>query len=136
MKTRMRLGDLLIHAKLVSIEQVTKALALQADHGGRLGEHLVATGAIAQAVLDAFLHRMPAEPTDIAATQIGETELLNLLLKLIYAGHLETIRQFVDAIKLPHHIVLDLVQVAVDRQLLRILGTRNSDNMLDMSYAS
>jgi energy-coupling factor transporter ATP-binding protein EcfA2 len=131
----MRLGDMLIHAKLVTIEQVTKALELQAAHGGRLGGHLVATGAIAQEVLDAFLHRMPAEPADIAATKIGETELLNLLMKLVYSGHLESIRQFVDAIKLPHHIVLDLVQVAVYRQLLRTLGTRNSDNMLDMSYA-
>jgi hypothetical protein len=132
----MRLGDMLIHAKLVTIQQVTKALELQADLGGRLGGHLVATGAIGQEVLDAFLHRMPAEPADIAATQIGETELLNLLMKLVYSGHLESIRQIVEAIKLPHHIVLDLVQAAVERQLLRALGTRNSDNMLDMSYAS
>jgi DNA polymerase III delta prime subunit len=132
----MRLGDLLIQAKLVTIEQVTKALELQADHGGRLGDHLVANGVITQKVLDAFLHRMPAEPADIAATQIGETELLQLLMKLIYAGHLQSVRQFVDAIKLPHHIVIDLAQMAVDRHLLNSLGTRNSENLLDMSYAS
>jgi energy-coupling factor transporter ATP-binding protein EcfA2 len=86
-------------------------------------------------VLDGFLHRMPTEPGDIAATQLGEAELLNLLMKLIYAGHLESIHQFVEAIKLPHPIVLDLVQVAVDRQLLRALGSRNSESVLDMSYA-
>jgi hypothetical protein len=89
-----------------------------------LGGHLVVTGAIGQEVLDSFLHRMPAEPADIVAIQIGEPELLNLLMKLVYSGHLESIRQIVAAIKLPNHIVLDLVQVAVERQLLRALGTQ------------
>ena len=135
-KARMRLGDLLVQAKLVSVEQVTKALELQADQGGRLGDHLVASGVIAQEVLDAFLHRIPAEPADMAATKISETDLLSLLMKLIYTGRLETIRQFVDAIKLPYHIVLDLVQMAVNRHLLHTLGTRNSENLLDMSYVS
>ena len=72
----------------------------------------------------------------MAATKISETDLLSLLMKLIYTGRLETIRQFVDAIKLPYHIVLDLVQMAVNRHLLHTLGTRNSENLLDMSYVS
>lgn len=131
----MRLGDLLVHAKLVTLEQVIAALELQANHGGRLGPHLVATGAIAQDALDNFLHRMPAGPADLAATGIGETELLDLLMKLIYTNHLESLAQFVTAIKLPHPLVLDLVQMAIDRQLLRTLGTRNSESLFDMSYA-
>ena len=133
-EARMRLGDLLIRAKLVTIEQVAKALDLQAEHGDRLGDTLVATGAISQGVLEAFLHRMPAEPADIAATGIEESALLSLLMKLIYSGRLESVRQFVDAIKLPYHIVLDLVRMAVERQLLRTLGTRDSDSLIDMSY--
>ncbi len=134
-EARMRLGDLLIHAKLVTVEQVTKALEIQVERGGRLGDHLVTIGAIGQKALDAFLHRVPAEPVNVAATNIGETDLLDLLMKLIYSGHLESIGQFVDAIKLPYHIVLDLVQMAIDRQLLRTLGTRSSENLADMSYA-
>ena len=39
-----------------------------------------------------------------------------------------------DAIKLPYHIVSELVGMAVDRKLLRTLGTRESDNLLDMAY--
>jgi hypothetical protein len=134
-KVRMRLGELLVQAKLVTVAQVTQALALQADLGGRLGDHLVATGAIVREQLDAFLHRIPAEPVDIAATKISETDLLSLLMKLIYSGHLSSVREFADAIKLPHHIVLELVQMGVDRQLLRTLGMRNSESQLDMSYA-
>lgn len=126
----------MVEARLVTLEQVTTALALRVDHGERLGDRLIACGAITREVLDAFIHRMPVEPADVAATRIGETDLLQLLMKLIYTGHLESIRQFVDAIKLPHHIVMDLVQMAVDRRLLSSSGTRNSEDLLDMSYAS
>lgn len=132
---RMQLGDLLIQANLVSVDQVTKALEVQAVSGGRLGDHLVTAGAIEREVLDAFLHRMPTEPDNIAATKIDENELLTLLMKLIYAGRLESVRQFAHAIKLPYHIVLDLVRMAVDRQLLRTLGARDTDTLIEMSYA-
>ena len=134
-KERMRLGDLLIQAKLVSAAQVADALEIQAERGGRLGDNLVATGAISQQVLETFLHRIPAEPANIAATKIEATDLLSLLIKQIYVGHLGTMRQFIDAIKLPYHIVHDLVQMATDRQLLHALGSRESANPLDMSYA-
>lgn len=129
------MGDLLVQAKLVTLEQVSQALELQAEHGGRLGDRLVASGAIAQKTLDDFIHRMPAEPADIAATRIDSTELLSLLIKLIYVEHLETIRQFIGAIKLPYNIVLALVQMAIDRQLTHALGTRDAANPRDVSYA-
>ena len=134
-KTPMRLGDLLTQARLVTDEQITKALAIQTERGGRLGDHLVGTGAIAKAELDAFLYRMPSEPGDVKSTKIDPTDLLALLLKLIYVEHLETIRQFIEAIKLPYPVVLELVQSGIDRKLLRTLGTRGSANSLDMSYA-
>lgn len=133
-KERMRLGDLLIQGKMVTAEQVAAALALQADAGGRLGDHLVANGAIARDVLDQFLHRMPAEPANIAATGIDGADLLGILMKVIYVQHLETMRQFIDAIKFPYTLTLDLVQMAIDRQLLRTLGARESGSPLDMAY--
>jgi hypothetical protein len=132
---RMRLGDLLIRAHLVSAKDVAAALKRTVSNGGRLGDNLVSIGAIDKQVLEAFLKRIPAEPGDIAATGIDEIDLLSLLMKVIYTGHLETCRQFVAAIKLPYHIVAELVSMAVDRQLLRILGMRNSDSPIDMNYA-
>ena len=131
----MRLGDLLIEANLVSVADVDKALAHKAANGTRLGESLVAVGAIDQRVLDAFLHRIPTEPATIAATGIDELDLMGLLMKVMYAGRLETCRQFVEAIKLPYHIVAELVQMAVDRMLLRTLGMRDSNSPLDLAYA-
>jgi len=130
----MRLGDLLIQARLVTEEQVANALEEQGRSGGRLGDHLVSAGAIHRASLEAFLHRIPVEPANIAATGIDSTELLSLLMKTIYLDHLESMRQFIDAIKLPFSLVLDLIQMAIDRQLLYTLGTRESANPLDMRY--
>jgi hypothetical protein len=128
------LGDLLIRAKLVTEQDVAKALERLAKQGGRLGDNLVAIGAINQETLNAFVHRTPKEPADIKATGLDETDLLSLLLKLIYTGRLQTIRQFAEAIKLPHHIVIELVKMAVDRALLHNLGSRHSDSVIDLAY--
>ncbi len=62
-----------------------------------------------------FINRIPVEPQSIAATGIDESELVDLLLKNIFVGRLETVRQMMESIKLPYHIVADLVQTAVDR---------------------
>lgn len=132
---RMRLGDLLVRVKLVTEDDVAKALERQAMNGGRLGENLVAIGAIQQTTLDNFIHRIPHEPRNLVATGLEEADLLGLLMKLIYTGRLETSRQFVEAIKLPYLIVMDIIQMAIDRKLLHTLGTRDSDSLVDMRYA-
>jgi len=77
----MRLGDLLIRAKRVTEEDVQRALKLGREEGGRLGDNLVAIGAIDAQALQNFLRRIPAEPQNIAATKIDETELIGLLMK-------------------------------------------------------
>jgi hypothetical protein len=124
----------MIEAGLVTPEQVFMALDRMVKEGGRLGDNLVALGAIEKKALDAFIHRIPAEPLDIPSSGIDELELMGLLLKLIYMNRLETCREFIDAIKLAYPIVAELTRMAIDRKLLRILGS-NTDNPLDMSYA-
>ncbi len=131
---RMRLGDLLVGAGLLRLTDVVAGLERQACTGTRLGDNLVALGLIDQHVLDSFLKKIPTEPASIEATKIDPLELLALLMKVIYSNHLETARQYVEAIKLPYHIVAQLVQMAVDRQLLRTLGTRLAESPLDMAY--
>ena len=130
-----RLGELLIRAKLVTEKDVAAALERMKEQGGRMGENLVAIGAIRQDVLDGFMHRIPDEPKDIAATGIDDTDLLALLMKLIYACRLEKVGQCADAIKLPQSIVMDLASMAIERQLLYTLGSHSSDSILDMRYA-
>jgi hypothetical protein len=131
----MRLGDLLVRARKITEDQVAAALARQAEFGGRLGDNLVVIGAITQQAMEEFIHRIPPEPANLAATGLDESDLLGLLMKLIYAGRLESNRQFVNAIKLPYMLVMDLVQMAIDRKLLHALGTRADESVVDMRYS-
>ena len=135
MEPHARLGELLTRVKLVTAKDVTAALDRMREHGGRLGENLVAIGAISEDVLDGFIRRIPSEPKNIAATGVADTDLLALLMKLIYVSRLEKVGQCSDAIKLPQSIVMDLLSMAVERQLLYVLGSHNSDTILDMRYA-
>jgi len=128
----MELGHLLVRAKLISVEDMNHALDQQLKHGGRFGEHLVAAGAISQAALDAFINRTPAEPESMRATGIDENELISLLMKLIYVGRLESPRQFADTIKLPYHIVVEMVKIASERKMLYARGSRAG--LSDMNY--
>lgn len=119
---------------MVTAEEIDRAVEYQNVHGRRLGESLVAIGVISQTQLDEFLRRMPAEPAGIAATGVEDTGLMGLLLKLIFAGRLESVRQFAQAIKLPYPLVMDLVRMAVERKLLMSLGAREGGNLAEVSY--
>jgi hypothetical protein len=56
------------------------------------------------------------------------------LMKLIYTRRLKNLREYVDAIKLPHHVVVELAQLAVDRKYLYALGSRNASLGKEMGY--
>ena len=43
--------------------------------GGRLGDNLVAIGAISKDTLERFVHRTPREPENIAATGLDEKSI-------------------------------------------------------------
>ncbi len=131
----MRLGDLLVRARLVTAEDVTRAVEHGNEQGGRLGENLVALGILTQPALDAFLHKIPGEPANLASTRIDENDLMSLLIKLIFINRLNSVGDYVEAVRLPLHLVTELATMAVDRRLLSALGTRKSDSLLDMSYA-
>ncbi|HEV2278850.1 MAG TPA: hypothetical protein VGS02_11770 [Acidobacteriaceae bacterium] len=131
---RLQLGDLLIQAKLVTIEDLSKALERQVKEGGRLGENLVAMGVLSQSALDAFLHHFPVEPPDLAAIGIDVVDLMSLMMKLMYSARLQSVRQITDAIMLPQRMVTELVQMAVDRKLLHALGVRGNDRVGGACY--
>ena len=114
----MRLGDLLVSAKIVSQADVDRAMERQQEEGGRLGDLLVSMGAVSHEALDAFLQRIPQEPESIAETGIPANELLALMIKHIQASRLETLPEFVEALKLAPRIVEHLVQEAVARGLI------------------
>ncbi len=122
----MHLGELLVLTKHVTKAQLDEALTRQQQQGGRIGENLIAMGALTREALDSFLAGTPAEPDELHHTGINPLELLNLLLKHIYTTRIETVVQFIEAIKLPPHLVQELVRMAVARELLVAMGSTGS----------
>jgi hypothetical protein len=131
----MKLGELLIRANLVTEKDVTAALQRQVSQGGTLGDNLVALGLVEARTIERFIHRVPQEPADIEGTGIADTDLLALFMKLMFSSRLEKIGQISDGIKLPQHVVMDLANIAIQRQLIYTLGAMSSDSVLDMRYA-
>jgi energy-coupling factor transporter ATP-binding protein EcfA2 len=130
----MRIGELLIGAKLVTPQQVEAAQQRQAREGGDLGSMLVTMGAIEASTLERLLRISPLEPTSLAQLQIKESDLLDLLLKLILVQGLESSPQFIAAIKLPQPLVKELADLAITRQLLRVTSARGSGSLAEQRY--
>lgn len=118
----MRIGEMLAAADLVTPAAVEAALEHQREHGGRLGQSLVATGAISETELNSFLAGIPREPLSIADTRIDEKLLLELLLKTMATSPADTICALSTALKLAPKIIADLIDLGVRSQLIGMLG--------------
>jgi hypothetical protein len=130
----MRIGELLIGAKLATTQQVAAAQRQQSKEGGDLSDILVATGVIERASLDRLLRISPLAPTAIADLQIKDSDLLDLLLKVVLIQGLESTSQLVDAIKLPRPLVKELADLAITRQLLRVTSTQGSGSLAEQRF--
>ena len=130
----MRLGDLLIAAKLAAPQQIQAAIERQMTQGGRLGDNLIELGFVDRQDLERFLTRLPREPATVAETGIPESDLLNLLLKQIYTQRITTTDQFVEAIKLPQHLVTDLARTLVHQHLLAAAGSKAEIDVGSIRY--
>lgn len=74
-----RLGELLVREKLLSAEQLKKAIEEQRSSGGRLGYNLAKLGYINEKDLTTFLSRQYGIPSiDLAATEI-DAEIIKLI---------------------------------------------------------
>jgi hypothetical protein len=131
----MRLGDMLISANLATPADIERAMDRQRQFGGRLGDQLVELGIISRDALDDFINKIPAEPETIADTGINATELLNLLIKQIHLARLETLAEFIDAIKLPPHLVEELIVSATVRSLIAARGAKGTVMHYELSDA-
>lgn len=130
----MRIGELLVAAKLVSQKDVDAALERQLSSGGRLGDNLVELGILDREQLDAFLKRLPPEPTSIEETGLGENTLLELLMKIIYTSGASFVSDFIDFIKLPYPIVGALVHTLQSRHMLVAKGAHSLVDINSMQF--
>ncbi|MET4806375.1 hypothetical protein [Limibacillus sp. MBR-115] len=131
----MRIGELLVAQGLISDEQVEAARQRQLAEGGRLGDNLVAVGAISAEALDRFFQEAPAEPMSVAETGLRDTKITELLLKTMLLQKLETANQCVEALKLPFTVINIILERAVEQRLLEILGSTGSSASSQFRYA-
>ena len=83
----MRLGDMLVAAKIVTAEQVEEALASQKESGRRLGAELVARGIVSELQITQMLSNQLSVPwVDLQHVEFSR-ELLSLLPREIADEH-------------------------------------------------
>ena len=104
------LGKRMIDEGLVTAEQLEKALDRQKKQGGRLGESLVALGLIKEEKLATFFKNIPREPKKLEETGLDPGFLSDLIIKHVYFMGNFTLKDLVEAVKLPIFIMDQTVQ--------------------------
>lgn len=119
----MQLGEILIGRGLVTLADVDAALERQRREGRRLGEQLIAAGALKAEELAEVLRSTPALPRTLQETGISLTTLLNLLLKIMYVENTEIVPELAQRMGLDATIIQDLIDEAVRRRFVQTLGS-------------
>jgi hypothetical protein len=118
----MFIGDILVAQELVTREDVAEARRMQSGQRRNFGESLIQLGKITKEAYEAVIASAPASPASLAHTGVSSANLLNLLIKVIYTTGLETPTEFGEVMRLPLRVVLDLMEEALQRQLVTIVG--------------
>jgi predicted ATPase with chaperone activity len=116
------LGNRLIREKLVTEEQVEKALARQKLHGGRLGANLIALGFIEQETLHAFFKKSPPPPRSVLDTGLELELIVDLVLKTVSFMTTFTLQEVTERIRLPIPIVDRALEVLRREKLCEVKG--------------
>jgi hypothetical protein len=119
----MSLGGLLVGRGLVTLDDIDVALERQRAEGGRLGDNLIALGMLTAEDLLSVIHSTPPIPTAISETGIPQRSLLNLLLKFVHLESCETASELAGRMKLPHRVIQQLMDDAIQQRLLQALGS-------------
>lgn len=125
---------MLCSAGVITRQQTKQAQDLADSQGGRAVDHLVELGFLSRERLETVEQAVPTAPKSVAESEVSEAELLNLLLKIMLTRALETPGRLSEAIKLPMGLTGALLQTAVDRKLVEILGRGSGDSALELRH--
>lgn len=110
-----QIGQKLLEEKVVTEEQLKKAIERQRLHGGRLGHNLVALNFITSEDLDTFFKKHPSAPKTVADTGLEFSFIADLIMKhLLFMGEFR-LADISECVKLPIPIV-DLALDALRRE--------------------
>jgi predicted ATPase with chaperone activity len=118
----MRLDEVLVARRLVTVADIEAALERQRAQGGRLGENLIALGKLSAEQLAAVVEMAPRTPATVEETGIAPRNLINLVLKFMLLGALETIPDIAERIRLSPRIVQQLIDDAGAQRFIEARG--------------
>ena len=133
--SQMRLGDILLMRRLVTVEGLEAALEQQRQDGGKLGEAILALGLISPEQLQAVLDETPTMPLNVGQTGISKLNLLGLMLKFMRMETCETILDLSNHMRLATSIIQELMDEATAQRLVLVLGSTQRGIVNYLRYA-
>ena len=118
----MLMGDILVAEGVVSGVDVERALEYQHEYGGRLGDCVVSLRLSSPEEIEEVLAKRPQAPGTLHDMDVDPMLLLQLMIKGLHIEHLETPSQIAHALKLRSPVVKGLLQEAVGRRLVGVIG--------------
>ncbi len=131
---KVKLGEILIAKGMVTEADIANAMARQQQHGGVLGQNLVALGAVTQEQLDAVLNTRPRAPRTVEETELPPGQLLKMLVKTIYAEDLRTASEMRDSLKLPFNVIMKLIEEGTAQKMVVVLGQTTNGAAGELAY--
>ena len=124
-------GERLVKEKIISEEQLQKALARQRLHGGRLGKNMVDLGIISQEDITDFFLCDPDVPQTVEETGLDFSFILDLIKKHGLNMGEFTIREMAARIKLPFSVVNQSIERLRKDKLMEVKG---ANDLSKLSY--
>lgn len=116
------LGQRLVTDKVVTEEQLAKALDRQRLHGGRLGDNLMALGFATAEELKSFFGKAPRSPRTVGETGLDLSFISDLVMKhILFMGDF-TLKDVSDGIMLPIELVDSAIETLRREQMVEVKG--------------
>ncbi len=116
------LGERLLNNKIVTREQLGKALERQSLHGGRLGHNLVALGFTTPEELKVFFSARPPEPRSVEETGLDISFISDLITKhILFIGEF-TLKDLSERVKLPIQVIDTAIDIMRREHLVEVKG--------------
>lgn len=117
-----QLGNRLLKSGIVTEEQLENALNRQKQHGGRLGENIIALGYLSETDINLFFKRHPSPPLTVADTGLDLGPISELVLKhALFLGDFRMV-DIAERVKLPIPVVERALEVLRRDKYVEIKG--------------
>ena len=117
-----KIGQRLLKEKVITNEQLKKALERQRLHGGRIGQNLVTLGLMTPEEFNTFIESRPTIPKTIEDTGLELSFISDLILKhILFLGEFK-LTDITENCKLPISVVDPAIDVLRHEKLVEVKG--------------